>query len=138
MHLPIHRLIGDTPVEKLMGIVAMKLAFNKSDLQADLALLRDRNIQTAGDLYDVFDDIGEWGEVKLPLLVKIELEELLPDVEVPDTKAQRVDDRSSHDITPLLPAKQSARPGTPSKDRPKRDLSDMPAEKSRGCQCLVM
>lgn len=129
-------------MDKLLGIVAMKLAFNKSDLQADLELIQKAGVQTAGDLYDIFDDIEEWGELKLPLLVKIELEELLPDVEVPDPKPPGRDADRTSDAMPLLaPApKQQARPGTPSKDRPRsgRDLAEVPAEKNRGCQCIVM
>lgn len=122
-----------------MGIVAMKLAFNKSDLQADLAVLKQRNISTAGDLYDIYDDMNEWNDFNLPLLVKIELEELLPDVEVPDPKkARKEDGKGANDITPLLPASQPARPGTPSKDRPRRDLAEVPVEKNRGCTCIVM
>lgn len=136
-----HIAIGDTPVEKLMGIVAMKLSFNKGDLKQDLELLRQRNIRTAGELYDLYDDINEWNELKLPLLVKIELEELLPDVEVPDAKSPRLEEagRSNNDITPLLrPGQANNRPGTPSKDRPKRDFAEVPVEKNRGCQCIVM
>ena len=126
-------------MEKLLGIVAMKLAFNKSDLHADLELLQKASIQTAGDLYDVFDDIEEWAGLKLPLLVKIELEELLPDVEVPDANKVSKKEDKTNDITPLLPASQPARPGTPSKDRPRaRDLAEVPAEKNRGCTCNVM
>lgn len=130
-------------MEKLLGIVAMKLAFNKSDLQADLELLQRAQVRSAGDLYDIFDDIEEWAELKLPLLVKIELEELLPDVEVPDAKAPGRGADRTDDITPLLPsaaaAKQQARPGTPSKDRPRaRDIGEVPEEKNRGCQCIVM
>ncbi len=37
-------------------------------------------MQTAGELYELYDQIAEWNALRLPLMVKIELEEVLPDV----------------------------------------------------------
>jgi len=73
-------LTRETPIEQLMLAIAQRLNLKKDEIKPDIQLLKEARIRTAGHLYVLNQRKEYWDKLNLPLLIKKELEDVLPDI----------------------------------------------------------
>jgi len=73
-------LTRETPIEQLMVAIAQRLNLTKDEIKPDIKLLKESRIRTAGHLYVLNQRKEYWDKLDLPLLIKKELEDVLPDI----------------------------------------------------------
>jgi hypothetical protein len=93
-------------IDLLLSAISSRLQLTVNELRSDLApLLSQQPLpRLTGDLYDIYDHMERWSSMKLPLLLRIELEDVLQDLEWEDDEEKKAKRLSMHAPPPLAAA----------------------------------